>query len=118
MVVDSRSLVLLRRAGGPPTASMATPAAARVNAETFGAARANDLPMLAATLPPDRAVLAAPPATTAVAVTARRVPAAVARNGAASRPKPGRPRRVINVFTLSSTDLSHFARRSRPRLRA
>ena len=96
-------LVLLRRAGGPPIASIAMPADARANAETSGAARAMDLPILTATLPPNRAVLAAVPATTALAVTAIRVLAAATRNGAASRPKPGRPRRVITVFTLPST---------------
>jgi hypothetical protein len=56
--------------------------------------------MLAATLPPNRAVLAAEPATTALAVTAIRVPAAATRNGAANMPKPGRPRRVITTLTL------------------
>ena len=76
----------MRRAGGPPIASIAMPAAARVNAETSGVARASDLPMLAATLPPNRAVPAAVPATTALAVTAIRVLAAAARNGAARSP--------------------------------
>jgi hypothetical protein len=76
------------------------PAVARVNAGTFGAARANDRPMLAATLPPNRAVLAAEPATTALAVTAIWVLAAATRNGAANVPKPGRPRRVITTLTL------------------
>ncbi len=93
-------LLLLRRAGGPPIASIAMPAAARVNAETSGAARANDLPMLAATLPPSRAVPAVVPTATAPTVTAMRDPAAAARNGAVTRPKPGRPRRVIILFTI------------------
>ena len=89
--------MLVRRAGGPPIASIATPAAARVKAETSGVARANDLPMLAATLPPSRAVLAAVPVMTALAVTVIRALAAAARNGAVNRPKPGRPGRVFTV---------------------
>ncbi len=84
-----RPLVLQRRAGGPPIASTATPAAARAKA---GTSRAKDFPMLAATLPPSRAVLPA--------VAASRAPA---RSGAVTRPKPGRYR-VIELFTLPSTD--------------
>ncbi|EUA89348.1 hypothetical protein I551_4177 [Mycobacterium ulcerans str. Harvey] len=58
----------------------------------IGVARAKDFPMLAATLPPSRAVLPA--------VAASRAPA---RSGAVTRPKPGRYR-VIELFTLPSTD--------------
>ncbi len=84
---------------------MAAPAAARVNAGRSGAARDNDLPMLAATLPPSKAVPATVPAANEPTVTAIRAPSVAARNGAASRPKPGTPRAVMDMWDPCSVRL-------------
>ncbi|EUA04988.1 hypothetical protein I547_1080 [Mycobacterium kansasii 824] len=91
------------------------PAAARVNAGISGAARDNDLPMLAATSPPSRTVPTAAPATAVPAATVLRVPAKAARSGAATRPKPGRRPGPISLFTPTSHRFSNKpARNERP----